>query len=161
MELDTDRLSNSTGQSWVGDDLPTGMSKNVQPLKVDKLVGGEVGLEEISEVDHPLHIACRGLYNPAAHRRLLNVCRDCYNLFREAEVFSTYTANAFTLLVIHTFIFSFRSVLCANSFTLSHFHTFHVHIFTPRCSRCAQPTALTPLSSSHVPRLCSWNLTLW
>ena len=42
-----------------------------------------------------MHIACRGLYDPAAHRRLLNVCRDCYNLFREAEVFSMCTANCF------------------------------------------------------------------
>ena len=111
MELDTDRLSNSTGQSWVGDDLPTGISKDAQPSEVDKLVGGGVGLQEISEVPHPLHIACRGLYNPAAHRRLLNVCRDCYNLFREAEVFSTCSTKYFTLSHFHTFI-------------LSHFHIF-------------------------------------
>ena len=116
MELDRLRPSNSTGQGWVGDDLPTGISKDAQPSEVDKLVGGGVGLEEISEVAHPLHIACRGLYNPAAHRRLLNVCRDCYNLFREAEVFSTYTANAFTLSYFHSAVFSVP--------TLSLFHTF-------------------------------------
>ena len=87
------------------------MSKDAQPSEVDKLVGGGVGLEEISEVAHPLHIACRGLYNPAAHRRLLNVCRDCYNLFREAEVFSTCSTKYFTLSHFHTFI-------------LSHFHIF-------------------------------------
>ena len=102
------------------------MSKDVQPLKVDKLVGGEVGLEEISEVDHPLHIACRGLYNPAAHRRLLNVCRDCYNLFREAEVCLHVLCQIF-----HIFLHSHFLI-----FTLSYFHFFHTKVFSMCTANC-------------------------
>ena len=85
LELDRISPSNTTAHQRVADDLPTGMAKDVRPTKVNELVREEgVGPQE---VQHPLHITCRGLYNPAAHRRLLNVCRDCYNLFREAEVF--------------------------------------------------------------------------
>ena len=40
--------------------------------------------------------SCRGVYNPAAQTRLLNICRDCYNLFREVDVFSLCTAGCFT-----------------------------------------------------------------
>ena len=67
------------------------MSKDVH-VQSSK-VGGAVISEVL--VHQPLHMACRGLYNPASHRRLLNICRDCYNLFREAEVFSMCTANCF------------------------------------------------------------------
>ena len=67
--------------------------ENSELAKVDKQGGGE--LEEVPDVQNPLHLACRGLYDPAAHRRLVNVCRDCYNLFREADVFFMCTANCF------------------------------------------------------------------
>ena len=123
LELDRLRPNNSTGQR-VGSDLPTGMAKDVQPLKVDKLVGGEEGvdLQEISEVHHPLHIACRGLYNPAAHRRLLNVCRDCYNLFREAEVCLHVLCQIF-----HIFLHSHFLTFNLSYFHFSHEGILHVH----------------------------------
>ena len=103
LELDRLSSSNSTGSQRVANDIPTGMAKDVRPTKVDELVRDEsIDPQEISEVHHPLHITCRGLYNPAAHRRLLNVCRDCYNLFREAEVFSI----CLLLSHFHSFILS-------------------------------------------------------
>ena len=83
----TTKMKSSKSRKPVDDSL------GKEPAKVDKEGGGE--LEEVADVQNPLHLACRGLYDPAAHRRLVNVCRDCYNLFREADVFFMCTANCF------------------------------------------------------------------
>eukprot|EP00092_Neocalanus_flemingeri_P094808 GFUD01120582.1.p1 GENE.GFUD01120582.1~~GFUD01120582.1.p1 ORF type:complete len:215 (-),score=77.09 GFUD01120582.1:108-725(-) len=31
---------------------------------------------------------CRGLYNPPAYTKLVTICRDCFNLFKEPEVYT-------------------------------------------------------------------------
>ena len=38
---------------------------------------------------------CRGLYNPPAFKKLENICTDCYNLYKEAEVFTFCMSNCF------------------------------------------------------------------
>ena len=40
--------------------------------------------------------SCRGKPDLAAQYRLLTLCRDCYNLFREADVFTLCTDGCFT-----------------------------------------------------------------
>ena len=132
LELDRLSPSNSTRSQRVANDIPTGMAKDVRPTKVDELVRDEsVDPQEISEVHHPLHITCRGLYNPAAHRRLLNVCRDCYNLFREAEVFSMCTSFTPSLFYLFTLLhFYFFTISLFHTFTHSLSHTFNFQNFT-------------------------------
>ena len=39
--------------------------------------------------------ACRGLYNPSAFKKLELICTDCYNLFKESEVYTYCMAGCF------------------------------------------------------------------
>ena len=32
-------------------------------------------------------LICKGLYNPSAYTKLINICRDCFNLYRVPEVY--------------------------------------------------------------------------
>ena len=38
---------------------------------------------------------CRGLYNPSAYKKLELICTDCYNLFKESEVFNFCMSGCF------------------------------------------------------------------
>ena len=42
-----------------------------------------------------LSAKCRGLYNPQAYYKLVNICRDCFNLFKEPEVYSLCMGGCF------------------------------------------------------------------
>ena len=39
---------------------------------------------------------CKGIYNPKVFTRLLRMCTDCYNMYREVEVYTECTSNCFT-----------------------------------------------------------------
>ena len=39
--------------------------------------------------------SCKGLYNPSVFMRLLNICRDCFNLYKEPEVYTLCTDGCF------------------------------------------------------------------
>ena len=38
---------------------------------------------------------CKGLYNPSAYTRLVTICRDCFNLYKEPEVYSLCMGGCF------------------------------------------------------------------
>ena len=38
---------------------------------------------------------CRGLYNPSAYQKLENICTDCYNLYKEPEVYTYCMSGCF------------------------------------------------------------------
>ena len=38
---------------------------------------------------------CRGLYNPSAYQKLENICSDCYNLYKEPEVYTYCMSGCF------------------------------------------------------------------
>ena len=51
---------------------------------------------------------CRGLYNPVVFTSLTRMCRDCYNMYREVEVYNLCTSNCFSS---KTFLSCTRSLL--------------------------------------------------
>ena len=38
---------------------------------------------------------CRGIYNPSVYTRLKKICTDCYNLFKEPEVYNYCMSGCF------------------------------------------------------------------
>lgn len=55
---------------------------------------------EIMETKMPQE--CRGLYNPSAYKRLELICSDCYNLFKETEIYSFCMTGCFDSPVFFT-----------------------------------------------------------
>merc|ERR1711915_694855 len=45
---------------------------------------------------------CRGLYNPSAYKRLELICSDCYNLFKESDIYSFCMTGCFDSPVFFT-----------------------------------------------------------
>ena len=52
-------------------------------------------IEKIEPQSFSKSSECRGLYNPSAYKKLELICTDCYNLFKESEVYTYCMSGCF------------------------------------------------------------------
>ena len=55
----------------------------------------KVGAKNQDSIASVKSTKCKGLYNPSAYTRLVNICRDCFNIYKEPEVYSLCMGGCF------------------------------------------------------------------
>ena len=60
--------------------------KMIEQENIDKSKK-KVGAKNQDSIASVKSTKCKGLYNPSAYTRLVNICRDCYNIYKEPEVY--------------------------------------------------------------------------
>jgi hypothetical protein len=74
--------------------------RNTEPVKIVEQENIDQSKKKVA-AKNPDSIAsvtsgnCKGLYNPSAYTRLVNICRDCFNIYKDPEVYSLCMGGCF------------------------------------------------------------------